>query len=118
MSSFEEIKATLPSKWLQYYSTNRDWIKTLMDSKGWWHKISDNQGRRPAADVILGAITALEPKLGIWMNPFCQLNADGNKLVEVLGLNFDPEKELEKLAQEKLEAEKIQNLSILDEFRP
>jgi hypothetical protein len=32
---------------------------------------------------------------------FCQLNSDGDKLVEVLGLNFNPEKkQLEKKEKE------------------
>ncbi|MEA5508890.1 DUF5331 domain-containing protein [Crocosphaera sp. UHCC 0190] len=73
---------------------------TLMDSRNWWHK-TPNDGKRPCADIILGVITALEPKLSVWMLPFCQLNSDGNKLIEVLGLHFDPEKELKKRAEER-----------------
>jgi alanyl-tRNA synthetase len=99
MSSFEELKATLPSKWLDYYEVNRSWIKPLMDSRNWWHKTPDD-GKRPCSDIIIGAITALEPELSLWMSPFCELNSDGNRLVEVLGLNFDPKKELEKRAKE------------------
>jgi hypothetical protein len=35
------------------------------------------------------------------MYPFCQLSSDGDKLLEVLGLNFDPEKkQLEKKERE------------------
>ncbi len=100
MMTFEEIKATLPDKWLDYYQNNRSWIKPLMNSRKWWQKTPDD-GKRPAADIILGAITALEPKLSLWMPPFCQLNSDGNKLIEVLGLNFDPEKEIKKREEEK-----------------
>ena len=32
---------------------------------------------------------------------FCQLNSDGDKLVEVLGLNFDPEIKLKKREEER-----------------
>lgn len=99
MSSFEELKATLPSKWLDYYQVNRTWIKPLMDSRNWWHKTPDG-GKRLCADVMIGAITALEPKLALWMSPFCELNTDGNQLIEVLGLDFDPKIELEKRAKE------------------
>ncbi|MEA5533840.1 DUF5331 domain-containing protein [Crocosphaera sp. XPORK-15E] len=100
MITFEETKATLPNKWLDYYQINRSWIRSLMDSRSWWRKTTDD-GKRPCADIILGAITALEPKLSIWMPPFCQLNSDGDKLIEVLGLHFDPEKELKKRAEER-----------------
>jgi len=35
------------------------------------------------------------------MYPFCQLSSDGDKLLEVLGLNLDPEKkQLEKKERE------------------
>ncbi len=97
--SFEELKQTLPAKWLNYYQTNKDWIKALTSSRNWWHKTPDG-GKRPPADIIIGAVTALEPKLALWLTPFCQLNNDGNRLIEVLGLNFDPEKALQKLAEE------------------
>jgi hypothetical protein len=91
MSNFEELKAALPQQWLDYYQNNQSWIKCLMDSRGWWRKTPDG-GKRPSADIVIAAVTALEPKLSVWMYPFCQLNSDGDKLVEVLGLNFDPEK--------------------------
>lgn len=100
MMTFEKIKASLPDKWLDYYQVNRCWIKLLMDSRNWWHKTKDD-GKRPCADIILGAVTALEPNLSMWMSPFCQLNADGNRLIEVLGLHFDSEKELKKRAEER-----------------
>jgi hypothetical protein len=51
-------------------------------------------GRRPASSLILGVVNALEPKLGNLMVPFFKLNADEDALVDVLGLNFDPEREL------------------------
>jgi hypothetical protein len=43
----------------------------------------------------LGVVNALEPKLSNLMVPFYQLNSDEDALVEVLGLNFDPEMALE-----------------------
>lgn len=116
MSSFEELKATLPAKWLDYYQINHSWIKPLMDSRSWWHKTPDG-GRRPCADIIIGAITALEPKLSLWMSPFCELNSDGNKLVEVMGLNFDPVKELEKRAKEASNYQNSKTDPYLEEIR-
>lgn len=52
-------------------------------------------GRRPSSFLILGVINALEPKLSNLMVPFYQLNSDEDALVEVLGLNFDPEMALD-----------------------
>ena len=100
MMTFEKLKATLPDKWLDYYQINRCWIKPLMDSRSLWKQIP-NCGKRPSADIILGALTALEPKLSFWMQPFCELNPDVDKIIKVLGLNFDPEKELEKREEER-----------------
>ncbi|MCA2686337.1 MAG: hypothetical protein IM504_16700 [Microcystis sp. M038S2] len=100
MSNFEELKATLPRQWLDYYQNNQAWIKCLMDSRNWWRKTPDG-GKRPSADIIIAAVAALEPKLSVWMYPFCQLNSDGDKLVEVLGLNFDPEIKLKKREEER-----------------
>ncbi len=74
MSSFEELKVNLPSKWLDYYQVHYAWISSFMDSRDLWHDTPDG-GKRPDSDVILGAITALEPKLVLWMSPFCQLTS-------------------------------------------
>ncbi len=52
MSNFEELKATLPRRWLDYYQNNQAWIKSLMDSRGWWRKTPDG-GKRPSADIII-----------------------------------------------------------------
>ena len=48
-------------------------------------------GRRPSSFLILGVVNALEPKLSNLMVPFYQLNSDEDALIDVLGLNFDPE---------------------------
>ncbi|MFM7794997.1 MAG: DUF5331 domain-containing protein, partial [Microcystis panniformis] len=56
MSNFEELKATLPRRWLDYYQNNQPWIKSLMDSKDSWRKTPEG-GKRPSADIIIGAMT-------------------------------------------------------------
>ena len=100
MMTFEQLKATLPDKWLDYYQINRCWIKPLMDSRGWWRGTPDG-GKRPCPEIILGAITCLEPELSFWMPPFCELSSDNNKIIAILGLHFDPETELKKRAEER-----------------
>lgn len=95
MSFFEKYKVILKPKWLDYYENNRSWIKKV----GAWVSTPDS-GKRPSAEIVLGAISALEPRLAEWLFPFCQLNSDANKLVDLLGLHFDPDVELEKRAVE------------------
>jgi hypothetical protein len=56
------------------------------------HVATPDGGRRPSSHLILGVINVLEPQLPELMEPFTKLNADGNAMIEVLGLNFDPER--------------------------
>lgn len=114
MMTFEQIKATLSDKWLDYYQINRCWIQPLMDSKNCCYNTPDG-GKRPSAEIILGAITALEPKLSFWMPPFCELSSDYNNLIKVLGLNFNPETELKKREEERAKNPQL-NSSDTDEI--
>jgi Family of unknown function (DUF5331) len=112
MSFFEKFKETLKPKWLDYYQINRSWIKTLMDARNGWVSTPD-KGTRPSADLILGAITALEPRLAELMLPFCELNSNAEKLVELMGLHFDPRIELEKRAAEAATSQEASILPLL-----
>jgi len=91
MAFYENFTASLKQKWLEYFQKNRAWLILQMEIKS--VKTPDN-GRRPGSSLILGVINALEPKLANLMVPFYKLNPDEDALVEVLGLNFDPDKEL------------------------
>ncbi|MGK7903816.1 MAG: DUF5331 domain-containing protein [Hormoscilla sp.] len=95
MGFYENFTASLKQKWLEYFQKNRSWLILQMEIKS--VKTPDN-GRRPGSSLILGVINALEPKLANLMVPFYKLNPDEDALVEVLGLHFDPDKEL--LAEE------------------
>ncbi|MFM7580690.1 MAG: DUF5331 domain-containing protein [Microcystaceae cyanobacterium] len=94
MSNFEAIKADLKEKWLDYYAANQTWISKLMNANSKWNKCSD--GYRPIAWLILGAITYTEEPLADFMLPFCELQSDPDQLIQVLGLDFDPDEELER----------------------
>ncbi len=59
----------------------------------------DYSPRRPEAGLILGLITVLEPKVQGFMPYIVHLNTDPNSIVKALGLDFDPELELEKRSQ-------------------
>ncbi len=97
MTFFENFTSALKQKWLEYFQINRSWIKLQM--KAVVVKTPDG-GQRPSALFILGSITALEPKLANLMVPFYRLNSDPDILVDVLGLNFDPDLEVVKRSED------------------
>ena len=88
MAFFKDFSVALKDKWLQYYQANRDWLVLQMDLNS---IPTPDGGRRPASSLILGTINALDPEAAQLMLPFSRLNPDPEKLIEVLGLNFDPD---------------------------
>jgi hypothetical protein len=92
MAFFENFVSVIRQKWLDYVDSNRAWLQLQMRMNS---VRTPDGGRRPSSLLILGVVNALEPKLGNLMVPFYQLNADEDALVEVLGLNFDPEMALQ-----------------------
>ena len=92
MAFFENFTSVIRQKWLDYVRSNRPWLEIQMRETS---VRTPDGGRRPSSFLILGVVNALEPKLSNLMVPFYQLNADEDALVEVLGLNFDPEMALD-----------------------
>lgn len=88
MAFFENFVSVIRQKWLDYVDSNREWLQLQMRMTS---VRTPDGGRRPSSLLILGVVNALEPKLGNLMVPFYQLNSDEDALIEVLGLNFDPE---------------------------
>lgn len=88
MAFFDEFTAALKKKWLQYYELNYDWLALQMQLES---TETPDGGRRPPSYLILGVLNALEPKLAQLMLPFTKLNSDADALIDVLGLNVDPE---------------------------
>lgn len=88
MAFFENFTQVIRQKWLDYVQANRGWLTLQMQQTS---VRTPDGGRRPSSFLILGVVNALEPKLSNLMVPFYQLNSDEDALVEVLGLNFDPE---------------------------
>ncbi|MEM6753323.1 MAG: DUF5331 domain-containing protein [Cyanobacteria bacterium P01_C01_bin.38] len=88
MAFFYSFTDSLKQKWLQFYASNRDWIKLHMEVDSVY---TPDGGKRPSSYLILGVANALEPKLAQLMLPFSKLNADADTLIEVLDLHFDPD---------------------------
>lgn len=88
MTFFYNFTDSLKGKWLQFFQVNRDWVKLHMEIESVY---TPDGGKRPPSYLILGVVNALEPKLAQLMLPFSRLNTDADTLVEVLGLNFDPD---------------------------
>jgi hypothetical protein len=94
MAFFGSLKNSLKQKWLQYFQTNRFWISLHSGAVA-----TPDGGKRPASYLILGIINVLEPQLAELMLPFLKLNPNVDALIEVLGLNFDPDLMLGKDSQ-------------------
>ncbi len=86
MAFFGSLKNSLKQKWLQYFQSNRFWISLHSGDVA-----TPDGGKRPPSYLILGVINALEPQLAELMLPFSKLNPNVDTLIEVLGLNFDPD---------------------------
>jgi hypothetical protein len=121
MENFNEIKLRLRKKWLQYYKHNRQWINKYcqencytsvqgsFEGETWGTAERSIEDKRytqvhPPSELIIGAITALEPLLAqYWLTAFVDLYANKEKIVVALGLNFDPELELKQIEQKNWE---------------
>ncbi|MBD2577655.1 DUF5331 domain-containing protein [Oscillatoria sp. FACHB-1406] len=109
--SFEKFKLELRDKWLDYYEINLDWIHKLMDSTNRWYKLSE--GSRPDSMFVLGAVSALDENARVLLNSFLELSSDYNKLVKALGLDFDPDIELD--IRDKMRIQEAKSIPLLGE---
>ncbi|MEG3896662.1 DUF5331 domain-containing protein, partial [Microcoleus sp. SVA1_B6] len=89
MAFFDTFSVALKQKWLDYYQVNRAWLLLHMTADN--TVATPDGGKRPVSYLILGIAAALEPELQQLMLPFSKLKADADSLIEVLGLNFDPD---------------------------
>jgi hypothetical protein len=87
----EELRQSVKEKWLNYYRENRTWIARLAT----WGSYKGQ--RRPSSSFILACLSVLEPELPKLLPIMVELSNDPDRLVSVLGLNFNPENELKLL---------------------
>ncbi|MFW6296061.1 MAG: DUF5331 domain-containing protein [Halothece sp.] len=98
VDELENLKATLKDKWLDYYEANYDWLEKLR-----LHNTYDLEdgNTRPSTELILGVITSIEPKLKKFMPFLTILTSDEDKILEALGLNFEPDNALKERENER-----------------
>lgn len=95
--NIEQLRQALKQKWLGYYQENRHWLTRL----GVW--VNCEGQRRPSSSFILSALSVLEPELAALLPLVVDLNSNPDRIVIALGLNFNPDEELEHLTSVKAE---------------
>lgn len=97
LEEFEQVKAELREKWLDYYEANRSWIKIANLHKGQrWDEVIDGTDTTlwcPNSNLIIGFATGLDKRIANSIKISIHLSGSGNvdKIVEGLGLKFDPD---------------------------
>lgn len=97
----DQLRRSLKDKWLSYYQDNRSWLTRLAV----W--VNCDGQRRPSSSFILGTLSILEPKLTEILPLVVDLTNHPDRIVIALGLNFNPDEELEQIErlQAKLDAQ-------------
>lgn len=90
----EQLRQSLKHQWLSYYEENRQWLTRL----GVW--VNCDGKRRPSSGFILATLSVLEPRLNQLLPLIVDLSSNPDRIVVALGLNFNPDEELETLLQE------------------
>lgn len=90
----KHLRQTLKAQWLTYYRENREWLTRL----GVW--VTCEGKRRPSSSFILATLSTLEPELVQLLPLIVDLTSNPDRIVIALGLNFNPDDELETLAQD------------------
>jgi hypothetical protein len=90
----EQLRRSLRAAWLNYYRDNRPWLTRL----GVW--VTCEGQRRPSSSFILATLSTLEPNLTQLLPLIVDLSSNPDRIVIALGLNFNPDTELERLDKE------------------
>lgn len=95
----QHLRHSLKMNWLLYYRQNRPWLVQL---RIWG---TYNGQRRPSSSFILATLSNLEPQLTQMFPLIIALNNDPDQIVAALGLNFNPDQELQSLTEPSFVAE-------------
>lgn len=125
----EQFKTELKDKWLDYYEANKNWIKSLIDSNTNWGKnlnyyydkqeleslgYNDYTPCRPESLFIIGIVANLDSQL---QGLFAFILKNPDEILSIIGLDFDPEIELKKREQQKLQQQIQIDSQYLDQIR-
>ncbi len=91
--NIEHLRTTLKAQWLNYYRENRSWLIRL----GIW--VNCEGKRRPSSSFILATLSTLEPQLLEILPLVVDLSSNPDRIVLALGLNFNPDEELEAMGE-------------------
>ena len=92
--NIEQFRQSLKVKWLDYYRENRSWLTRV----GVW--VSCEGQRRPSSSFILATMSVLEPQFTQLLPLIVDLTSNPDRIVIAIGLNFNPDEELEAIAGE------------------
>lgn len=96
--NIEQLRQSIKLKWLGYYQENREWLVRL----GVW--VNCDGQRRPSSSFILATLSVLEPQLTQMLPLIVDLNNNPDRIINCLGLNFNPEEELKTVEPDALAA--------------
>ncbi|MEH1832542.1 MAG: DUF5331 domain-containing protein [Nostoc sp.] len=92
--NIQQLRQSLKQKWLSYYEQNIPWLVKIRI----WGTYDGL--RRPLSGFILATLSVLEPQFDQILSFMLDLNNDPDKIVAVLGLNFNPDQELRLIKSE------------------
>ena len=116
---FEQAKVELREKWLDYYEANHRWIKIAGLEEGQrWNKSVDGvitTLQCPNSILIIGVVSSLDKRVADSIQIAMQLsgNCRIDKIIEGLGLRFDPDIALEERRKAQEEKEEVQEAKLL-----
>ncbi|TAE60325.1 MAG: hypothetical protein EAZ76_16690 [Nostocales cyanobacterium] len=88
----QQLRQNLKLTWLNYYQENISWLVKMQI----WH--SYDGVRRPLSGYILATLSTLEPQLKEILPLLLELNNNPDQIIAALGLNFNPDLELDLLS--------------------
>ncbi|BAY25996.1 hypothetical protein NIES2100_58060 [Calothrix sp. NIES-2100] len=92
--NIQQLRQSLKMKWLSYYAQNRPWL-VKMRIWGTYDGV-----RRPCSGFMLATLSVLEPQFEQVLSFLTELSNNPDKIVAALGLNFNPDEELDLIIEE------------------